>query len=1363
MNASSARRSVLALVLLATAVRADAARISGRLLDAEGNAVAGVRVAAVPFRDRELRWLDETLGSSPTVLVETRTDASGLFALDVPAHDASISIRVDPSASPGALLPGPFDSRTAVSLPDVELPAPLSVGGLVLAPGRAPVAGARVTIRAESGALPEVVAFTEALTGPDGSFRAANAPAGPRAIGVRAAGYAPFARISPAGRLDERIEVAPGGGAAGLVTNPAGHPAGGAIVFCEGVAAETDASGRYRLSGIPAGAHTIEAVSGEALVSRRTDVPVRAGAESSVNLRLEAAASIGGTVIDAISRRPIASARVAILDGPAPGPGASVGRVAITDSSGRFRAGPLLPGRFGVLALRADYLPSHLSGIGASGARPGSAAIALEPAASVAGKVVDEKGRPVRGARVRLERAPAAARFRRGPGFFAPVPQTVTGPDGSFRLDRLAASSGVTLAASGAGFVPSTRPGLVLKAGQAVRNVVLTLRAGLTASGRVVDEQNQPVAGALIRVARADDRNMRGPFRPAGGDGNPDATSRGDGSFTVGGLEEGDYRVSAARDGYAPKTLASVAVTAKPPTRWPAIVLVRGVAVAGVVNDGQGHPVAGALVNVFVEGETLRSASTDGAGAFRIADLSRNRAAVIGVNAAGFAPGRSAATPPAENVVVVLNKSGTIRGRVEDAETGSPVTDFTISRSAGPGGRGRGFGPGGGGAPGGGASPLEVHSDDGTFELADVPPGAWTARAVAAGYRSADVAGIEVGEAEVKEGVVLSLRRGAAISGKVVDAAAGAPVANATVAVSSAGVPAAGPPGTAPASGSTAQTDADGRFALDALPDGKVTLTVSHPDYLAASRGADPAATSDLTIALGKGGDISGVVVSAGGSAPVTGATVVLAAEGDTGAGGGFGSQTAQVDASGAFRFEHLGPGRYRLSAQSKTASSAPQEIVLADGQAMDGVQVPVASGVQIDGTVSGLPAGQLGGVAITATADGYRATAVTGDDGKFTVQNAPAGVVRFSASTSFLQGRSAAQTVDVPDDASQLPVEIVFQGQSRLSGQVTQAGKPLPGVSVAAIPSPPSGAGQRSSALTDGAGHYALEGLDDGDYQVGVNGPGVSFRKTLTVSGSTNGDVDIPALAVSGTVTDSASGKPVDGASIQLETGTEAQSASVKRAVTDSNGYYTVADLEGGSYQVTARKAGYQLKVQTASLDSQSAEVDFALDPGSGVSIQVTDGVTGIPLGGVSALAFSSTGGIAFQGAVSLDATGTGEIPSLAPGQYAVYVFSAGYAPRAMSSLSVPSGTVPVAMTPGGRVEARASSPLSGRITDGSGALVLLSPFRFDGSVTVAPPVTVWEHLAPGPYTLVVSTADGDKPFPFSVAEGQTTGVILP
>jgi hypothetical protein len=35
---------------------------------------------------------------------------------------------------------------------------------------------------------------------------------------------------------------------------------------------------------------------------------------------------------------------------------------------------------------------------------------------------------------------------------------------------------------------------------------------------------------------------------------------------------------------------------------------------------------------------------------------------------------------------------------------------------------------------------------------------------------------------------------------------------------------------------------------------------------------------------------------------------------------------------------------------------------------------------------------------------------------------------------------------------------------------------------------------------------------------------------------------------------------------------------------------------------------------------------------------------------------------------------------------------------------------------------------------------------------------VTVWEHLAPGAYRLMVSDGGGESAHPFNVAEGQTT-----
>jgi hypothetical protein len=74
--------------------------------------------------------------------------------------------------------------------------------------------------------------------------------------------------------------------------------------------------------------------------------------------------------------------------------------------------------------------------------------------------------------------------------------------------------------------------------------------------------------------------------------------------------------------------------------------------------------------------------------------------------------------------------------------------------------------------------------------------------------------------------------------------------------------------------------------------------------------------------------------------------------------------------------------------------------------------------------------------------------------------------------------------------------------------------------------------------------------------------------------------------------------------------------------------------------------------------------------------------------------------------------------------------------------------------------VEVRPVVPVSGRILDASGAVYLLSPFRLDGRVNPAPPVTVWDNFAPGSYQLLVASTDGEKAYPFTVVEGRTTTV---
>lgn len=1350
---------------------ARAGTISGRLLGPDGRPVANAPVTWFEARSSMQALADATSGTKRTPSGETRTDAEGRFRAAVDPAGPPVAFRIEPAGLPWVELDGPWDPAEIARIADVDLPAPAAVSGIVAGADGKPIAGARVVVR--QGFAPDrgdTTLFAEATTGSDGAFRIANAPPPPSRLFVRASGWAPAERPMRAASGPLRLVLERGVSLSGTVLDASGRPAAGALVRSGAIAAAADADGRYRLDGVTPGLERVEASAPGGLVARRGGVRVAAGTPATADLQLQPGAAIGGTVVDALTRRPIAGARIAVAESPGSGVTASSEPAASarTDARGKFSAAGLLPGDYEVSAARSGYLPATLPRVAATARSAGAAAVALVPAASISGRVVDAQGKPIVGASVALE-APRAGRGRfggGGPAFRAPRGETSTrtGPEGTFRLDGLAAiPSGVPLTASHAGFAPAERPGVTLKAGQALTGVVLVLPAGLSVKGRVVDEASQAVAGAEIRVAPSEGRGPARFFRrAAGGATPPNAVTGADGSFTVAGLAAGAWDVTATHDGFSPKTASALPAPAKPPGAWPPIVLSRGVAVTGEVKDDQGAPIAGAMVSLFGEGADPSPTATDASGAFRIDNLARGRALMLTASAPGFAFSSRSVTPPAENVALVLGKSGTIRGRVVDGATGAPITAFSVATTPASRGR-RGFGGGGGPAAFGGGAPSSAqYAEDGSFEVS-VAPGSWSVRATADGYRPADVSNLDVDAGETKEGVEIALRKGGGLTGHVVDGR-GNPVPGANVACcGAAGGGGFGPGGGGAAgSGPSATTDGDGRFQLDGLADGHVTLTVTSGDYVPASRDVDPAATPDVTISVSTGAEITGAVVSGDSSSPIPGAAVSLVPEGDSGTTTGA-PQNAQSDGNGGFHFDHLAAGRYRLTAQTKTASSAPQDLVVADGQPMDGVRVTVATGSEIDGVVTGLPAGQLGGVSVSATATGFQSSTATADDGHFTIASAPPGVVRITASTAMPSVRTAAKTVEIGDDGSPASVELAFDGGSRLSGNVTQGGKPVTQFAISATPDPPDGSGRRYTAMSDGTGHYEIDNMMDGGYDVVVTGADSPYRTTVTVSGDTNGDIAMPATTVSGTVTDSSTGAPLEGASVQAETGAESTAQSLHRTVTDSTGAYSLSGLDPGAYQVSARKDGYQLKTLPATVGGDAVPLDFALDPGSGLSIRAADGLTGMPLGGLIALAFGAGGTVAFQGSVALDGTGAGQIPSLPPGQYALYVFSSGYAPRAWASVTVPSAPVSVTLTPGGSVQARATAPLQGRILDGSGNPVLLAPNRLDGRVTVAPPVTVWQHLAPGGYSFLVPNGTSETAYAFTVGEGQTTPLSLP
>ena len=460
-------------------------------------------------------------------------------------------------------------------------------------------------------------------------------------------------------------------------------------------------------------------------------------------------------------------------------------------------------------------------------------------------------------------------------------------------------------------------------------------------------------------------------------------------------------------------------------------------------------------IDVGGSGGRPQNATSDADGKFRLDGFVAERAILVNVSAPGYATLQKNVTPPAADLVIVLKTAGTVRGRVEDGDTKKPVTDFTISRS---GARG-----GGGGiqiAIGRGGGDQTFQSDDGTFELTDVPPGKWTIRGAAAGYRSAETSGVEVGEGETKEGVVLSLKKGGGLSGRVTDPR-GTAVANASVAwhpAESGG----GPMGAAMArmmggggGGGSTTSDADGHFQFDGLPDARVTVTASHPDYLDASRDIDPSKETAVDLSLGTGASISGTVVGSDGRSAVPGALVQLNEEGSSGGGFGGGRRRGRIRPRGRL-------GQLPLRASERWPLQGDRvgkhRQVRREGRRRRRGPAAVRSDCP-DGDRHARPRhGERAAVGATrgSAHHGVRHELLRhradGDSGAYSLHDVPSGVVRLQAMTSLLSGRSTTRTVEVPDGGD-FQADIAFQGASRLAGRVTRGDRPLSGLFVNALP----------------------------------------------------------------------------------------------------------------------------------------------------------------------------------------------------------------------------------------------------------------------------------------------------------------------
>ncbi|MBI5017197.1 MAG: carboxypeptidase regulatory-like domain-containing protein [Deltaproteobacteria bacterium] len=478
-------------------------------------------------------------------------------------------------------------------------------------------------------------------------------------------------------------------------------------------------------------------------------------------------------------------------------------------------------------------------------------------------------------------------------------------------------------------------------------------------------------------------------------------------------------------------------------------------------------------------------------------------------------------------------------------------------------------------------------ASDGSYSLSDLLPGSYRITALGdathAGEYWEDTTAycgatlLTVSAGQVVRGIDFGLAGAGSISGTVVAADTGLPLANIWVCTSG-----------CQSFYACAMSDASGSYRLIALPAGTYQVDARPgSDYVLASlsqilvaAGAD---TDGVNFRLALSGSISGTIVSDGTGAALGG--IDVCAEGPR-------NVCSTTAADGTFVLDALAAGPYRVHAlgsaefaseywDDKPYADVATLVNVAAAAAVGGIDFRLTAAGSISGTVlddsTGLP---IAGVWVcTSGVDSYYQCSLTDVLGQYLLTSLPAGTYQVDARPD--NGYVGASLKPILAVAGTVTADVNFRlvPGGAISGTVVAdgSGASLGGMQVCALSS------QGKCATVQPDGTYAILGLVAGDFRVfavgGASHVGEFWDNTrsyeaasvLTVAaGQTMTGIDFSlALAgsITGTVVAADTGAPLAGAQVHVEDG-----VTWSAVLTDASGAYTVSGLSPGSdYQVTA------------------------------------------------------------------------------------------------------------------------------------------------------------------------------------------------
>lgn len=473
------------------------------------------------------------------------------------------------------------------------------VHGRVVDADRTPVAGAEVALLLRPAGdfallidhayVAEVRTVATLVTDASGAFRFEVEPARTYALRVRATGWCER-QLDGVG-AGPAIEVVLSRGAelaVDVVRASDGAAIADAVVVLlhdeleQNPESRTDARGRARFVGIPAGAARVLAVPANE-ASSGVEVEIAAGAVRELRIEVADGFTVEGRVRERGSGRPIADAEVSAWS--------FLHKNVRTDALGRYRIHGVGPGGvdFATIAARAPGFGRAQRRVTlASGTEP-VCDLELTPALVLRGRIVDGERAPIAGAYV----AAVGVGFQQTVRLRDDV-STRSGADGRFELANVSRELGHALFVRAHGRETRTLDVVVPEPATGPIDVGdVVMRAQSSLEGRVVDSAGESIENALIVLRHLG----AAPLAAQAGLDTQHVSTDVHGRFRAADLAAGKHEIRVVISGYS-ELRTGVELAAGEVRRGLELVLAGGGVIAGQVVDSDGGGVPDAEVRV---------------------------------------------------------------------------------------------------------------------------------------------------------------------------------------------------------------------------------------------------------------------------------------------------------------------------------------------------------------------------------------------------------------------------------------------------------------------------------------------------------------------------------------------------------------------------------------------------------------------------------------------------------------------------------------------------------------------------------------------------------------------------------------------